>query len=142
MHAVKDNLGKRAARKRKTSAIRGPRRSHLGGSRLQCQGAGALNLWPCPAGHREEGPSWEAAAEAEERPAECEGLRLDQMGAPQRWAGAGPPRLCRTPQHSINPTRRGPLKASAGLFICATQCWHGAETWLRGWVDREGQSED
>lgn len=61
MHAVKDNLGKRTARKRKTSAIRGPRRSHLGGSRLQLKGAWALNLWPCPTGGREEGPSWVAA---------------------------------------------------------------------------------
>lgn len=93
MHAVKDNLGKRAARKRKTSAIRGPRRSHLGGSRLQRQGARALNLWPCPVGHREEGPSWEAATEGEESPAKHEGLRLGQMGASQPWAGTGPSAL-------------------------------------------------
>lgn len=57
MHAVKDNLGKRAARKRKTSAIRGPCRGHhLGAVHLARGHLGPEPLaLPCPAGGEEQG---------------------------------------------------------------------------------------
>lgn len=48
MHEVKDNLGKRAARKRKTSAIRGPCHGHHLGAVHLAEGTRDLNLLALP----------------------------------------------------------------------------------------------
>lgn len=124
MHAVKDNLGKRVARKRKTSAIRGPRGCHLGGSRLRHQGAGprtSPNRGPWQAGGGQEGPQREAAAGGARGAGRLVQGSLPWPEGSTPVAGTGHPWPC--PSHPF--------------AVSATQRWHRAGARLCAWPGRQ-----
>lgn len=150
MHAVKDNLGKRAARKRKTSAIRDPRRCHLGGFRLQLQGAWALNLWPCPLGGSGRGPRGGSLWREGREQRESKGLCLGWQRTPGQTRGQCP-LLCSPPTCLHQPHQawasEGKHGAPALLHPVLAQSrslalWMdgGMEGWMGGQM--EGPSED
>lgn len=57
--------------------------------------------------------------------------RVSALATREHPGGQGLGPLGHAPSHPFaNPIRRGPLRASTGLFISATHCWHRTEAQL------------
>lgn len=73
-----------------------------------------------------------------ERKAQAEGKGPPWLDGSTLASGRGLAPLVMSPTHPFtNATRHGPLRVSTGLFVSHIQCWHGAEAWLCGWMDRQ-----